>query len=238
MDEYLSEKEQIERIRDWWRDNGWYLVGGVVLGVIGIFGYGRYQDYVANNAEVAGGLYRQLETAANDDNLSDVERLLEVLRTEHEGSAYVDQAALLAARVFLIRDTERAAAELRRVMESSDANLAMIARLRLARVLAYQERYDEALALLQVEQAGPFAARIAEIRGDIHFALGDRDAARIAFTEALGAPGADLLDRNFVQMKLSDLSVTERTAAQAPPAVEQTPPAETAPVEAESEDQG
>lgn len=225
MDEFTSEKEQIERIREWWNENGWYLIGGVVLGVAGIFGYGRYQDYVAGDAEAAAALYRQVEAAANDDNLVDVERLLGVLRSEHEDSAYTDQAALLAARVHLVRDTDRAVAELRDVMASEDADLATVARLRLARVLAYQEKYDEALALLDIPEPGPFAARIADIRGDIYVATDDRQAAQLAFTEALVAPGAELLDRNFVQMKLTDLTNPARAATQEP-AAETAVPAE------------
>jgi predicted negative regulator of RcsB-dependent stress response len=216
VDEYISEKEQLQRIREWWNDNGWYLLGGVVLGLAGLFGYNRYQDYVAGDAEAAAALYAQVETAANDDNLTDVERLLGVLRAEHAGSAYTDQAALLAARLHLVRDTDRAAAELREVMQSKDSDLAMVARLRLARVLAYQEKYDEALGLLDVDEPGPFAARIADIRGDIYSASGDREAAQLAFTEALVAPGAELLDRNFVQMKLTDLTNPVRAAAEGP----------------------
>jgi hypothetical protein len=89
--------------------------------------------------------------------------------------------------------------------QTDDAELAMVARLRLARVLAYREQYQEALALLNVPQPGQFAGRIAEIRGDIHVALGETDAARTAYLEAMVAPGAELLDRSFLQMKLADL---------------------------------
>ena len=52
---------------------------------------------------------------------------------------------------------------------------------------------------------GQFAGRIAEIKGDIHVALGETDAARTAYLEAMVTPGAELLDRGFVQMKLADL---------------------------------
>ena len=45
VDEYLSEKEQIEAIRRWWRENGWYLVGGVAIATLAYVGYGQYQDY-------------------------------------------------------------------------------------------------------------------------------------------------------------------------------------------------
>ena len=100
---------------------------------------------------------------------------------------------------------------------------------------------------MNVPEAGQFAGRIAEIRGDIHVALGETDAARTAYLEAMVAPGAELLDRGFLQMKLSDLPGTlpapaadapaaaapdaPLDAAEAPP---ETAPSETAPAKTES----
>jgi predicted negative regulator of RcsB-dependent stress response len=125
------------------------------------------------------------------------------------GSPYVDQARLLIARDNLIANPERTIAELAQVMnESRDPGLSMIARLRLARAQAYREQYDAALATLAVDDSGEFAARISEIRGDIQAARGEVDAARRSYTEALTGQGADSLDRNFLQMKLSDLQPT------------------------------
>ena len=45
MDEFLSEKEQIDQIREWWRENGWYLIGGVALGVLVLLGWNRFNAY-------------------------------------------------------------------------------------------------------------------------------------------------------------------------------------------------
>ena len=87
----------------------------------------------------------------------------------------------------------------------------------------YRDRAEEALALLNVPEPGQFAGRIAEIKGDIHAGKGETDAARTAYLEAMIAPGSELLDRNFLQMKLSDLPG-------APPVV--APAAEVAPAAA------
>jgi predicted negative regulator of RcsB-dependent stress response len=72
-------------------------------------------------------------------------------------------------------------------------------------VLAYQTNYAEALEVLDVEDPGQFAARMNEIKGDIHAAMGEIEAARAAYTQALTAPGSESVDRNFVQMKLNQL---------------------------------
>ena len=212
MDEFLSEREQIERIKQWWHENGWFLLAGMAIAVLGYYGYYRYQEYRDTRAEEAAALYMELEGVVEDDRAG-VEEILTRLRAEHPNSPYTQQASLLVASEYLVSDTARAAQELRSVMESSaDPGLALIARSRLARVLAYQERYDEALAVLVIDDAGQFAARLNEIEGDIHAAKGEIDAARSAYTQALTASGAQAIDRNFVQMKLNDLEPASRPA--------------------------
>ena len=43
MNEYRTEKEQLELFREWWREYGWYLVGGVAFAALGYFGWNQYQ---------------------------------------------------------------------------------------------------------------------------------------------------------------------------------------------------
>lgn len=215
MDEYLSEKEQIEQIRNWWRENGWYLIGGMALAALGYLGYNQYREYQDRRAVQASALYTRLQQAI-DDERPGTEELLADLVAEYPSSAYADQARLLMASKLVISDTEKAAANLRAVMEGSkDPGLALIARLRLARVLAYQENYAEALAVLDVAEPGEFAARLSELKGDVYAAMGDTEAARSAYSQALNAAGTESLDRNFVQMKLNDLPLPSTASSPA-----------------------
>jgi predicted negative regulator of RcsB-dependent stress response len=203
VDEYLTEKEQIEQIKQWWRDYGWYLVGGVVVSALGYLGLNQYNAYRDGIAEQAAALYAEFATAVEEQR-DNVDPLLARLHDEYPDSPYAHQASLLAARHYLIRNSARAAEELERVMNNgTDSELALIARLRLARVEAYRENYDQAMAVLDVEAPGMFEARIAEIRGDVHTARGELEQAREAYVQALTSLGSDALDRNFVQMKLN-----------------------------------
>jgi len=231
VDELLSEKEQLEAIREWWRDNGWYLVGGAALGVLALVGWNQYSAYRDAQREAAGALYVELRTAASDDADDEARSILSEMREDYPGSAYTDQAGLMVAVLRLDSGQVRGAAEeLRYVMEStSDVELGLIARLRLARVLADQQDYAEAMTTLDVD-SGSFSARYDEVRGDIHVALGDTESARTAYNAALSGTETNTVDRNLVQMKLDDLpGGAGPTATAISPDTDEQPQTEAAP---------
>ena len=207
MDEFLSEKEQLEQIREWWRENGWYLIGGLALGVLILFGWNRFNSYEDAQGEAASELFVELRQAIEDDAPGDARSLLAQLRESYPDSPYTDQAGLVVAVIRMdAGQMSGASDELRYVMEeTSDPELSLIARLRLARVLAQQEEYEQALATLDVESGG-FSGRYSEVLGDIHVELGDLVSARAAYTAALITEESNLVDRNLVQMKLEELS--------------------------------
>ena len=207
MDENLSEQEQLDQIREWWREYGWYLVGGVALGVAILMGMRQYDTYQQNQAETAAALYQELTRAMADDADDEALRLLDQIRNEYPSSPYSDQAGLAIVIMHLAnQSTRRAVDALRYTLDTtSDEHLALITRLRLARLLVSSGRHDEALTLLDGGDPGSFSARFDEIRGDVYYAQGDSASARAAYLQALNGEQSALLDRGLVQMKLDDL---------------------------------
>jgi predicted negative regulator of RcsB-dependent stress response len=104
-----------------------------------------------------------------------------------------------------------AAAKLRQVMEQSkDRELALVARLRLARVQLAQGKQDDALATLDGANAPAIEAAVAELRGDALLAKGDAAGALTAYQQSLAANASAgepaLVDAELLQLKIDKLS--------------------------------
>jgi len=205
-----SEEEQLVAIKEWWQRNGMPLLTGGALALAGVLGWQFWQDYRVNQSQAASALYQQLvDVSLNSPGTPDVARVSELagrLGKDFAGSHYAQYASLLLARVAVEGGRlDEAAAELRKVLDApADATLGEVARQRLARVLAAQDKADEALALLAGEAAPAFVAGREELRGDLLAGLGRTGEARAAYQKARAAQGEDA--GGMLDIKLDDLA--------------------------------
>ncbi|MEO8016606.1 MAG: tetratricopeptide repeat protein [Pseudomonadota bacterium] len=209
MSEY-SEAEQLERAKSWLKINGIWIVAGIALGAGGLAGWHWYQDRRTAQAEAASQRYEELMDAfSRHDNVRGT-TLLDELNREYSWTPYASLGTLIAARVQVeANELDKAAAGLKSVMESAkDVELKMVARLRLARVQAAQSKYDEALNTLKIDDAGEFAPRVADTRGDVLLAKGDRDGALREYLAARAAPKDGRIDIDMLDLKIRDLGGT------------------------------
>lgn len=223
MEEYLSEREQWDQIKAWLRDNGLWIIAGVVVGAVGLAGWHWYQDHVDAVGAQASTKYTQVVEAFGKGDRTQGFVLLGELERDYSSSPYVDQAKLIAARVYVEDgDLDKAASELQAVTDhSKDTDLALISRVRLARVQIAQKKPDAALATLNAVKPGAFEPRYHEVMGDAYYAKGDKAAALKEYLSAKVGDFGGSPDSQGLDLKISDLS------AENPHAVAQTatPPA-------------
>lgn len=211
-DEFYNEQEQWERVKRWLRENGPWVIGGVLLGLGALWGWQAWQDRQERLAVEASVAFEEvIGTLGKDGSKAALEQIA-TLREKHSRSPYAQQADLLAARIEVDTGEFGAAAErLARVMNGADdEQLRLVARSRLARVQLAQGNADAALATLQGAEAGAFAARFAEIRGDALYAKGDTTGALAAWREAeklAGDPAAiPTVDVEGLKLKIADVA--------------------------------
>lgn len=238
------EQEQIEEIKSWWRENRWYILGGLAISAVAVGGWRMWQQHEQDLAEAASLKYEAVITQANLADLDALEDSVAVLQADYSGTPYASLGTLkLAAAEIEAGNAAAAADALRWVVDNTDdGELALVARLRLARVLLQQGDTAGVHQALDVADAGRFTALFEELRGDAFLAANDRDNARAAYEAALAAiTSGDPGDRALVQMKLDNLAMpfdallaTGTTLAAEP--ASPTEPAEE-PAEGETEDE-
>ena len=206
--EDLSEKEQIEVIRSWWRENGRYVISGIVIGAGLLFGWNYWNDQQREAQVEASTLFESLLAEVADNDVDAAEALAQRLYDEFDSTVYALQARLAMSRLYMdIGRDENAAEELRQLLATGrEPEMQMVARLRLAKILLYQDKPDEVAPLLEGYRDTAFAARYNEALGDAYLALGRIEDAADAYTAALADdPNTPTVDRTLIQMKLYDL---------------------------------
>jgi predicted negative regulator of RcsB-dependent stress response len=205
-----SEAEQMERAKGWLKSNGIWIIAGIAIGVGGLGAWRWYQEKREVQAETASARYEELVDAFTRNDKTRGMTLLDQLNSEYAWTPYASLGTLIAARVQVeANELDKAAAGLKSVMENADDDeLQMVARLRLARVQAAQGKYDDALATLKVEDVGEFAPRVADTRGDVLLAKGDREGALREYLAARSGESDGRIDVELLDLKIRDLGGT------------------------------
>jgi predicted negative regulator of RcsB-dependent stress response len=205
-----TEEEQLAQIKDWWQRNGKPLVLGAVLALVLVFGWQFWQKHQITQAQNASVVYQQLLGAAleaGEADAAEVSRLGNLLKKDFAGTHYAQYGSLFVAKVAVESGRlDEAASELRSVVDKpADKTLDELARQRLARVLAAQDKAEEAIKLLDGKVDQAFAASREELKGDLLVQLGRNDEAHAAYTKAKESLSQDAAIGGL-QMKLDDLA--------------------------------
>ncbi|MDE2234597.1 MAG: tetratricopeptide repeat protein [Gammaproteobacteria bacterium] len=208
MDEYLTDKEQVERLKKWWSDNYKSILAGVIIAAAIIFGWRWWQHRVEVRSMTASMMYNRMGEMLAANDFSPAVQIGHDLMKNYIDTPYATQAALaLAQNDVSSNKPDDAAQMLVWVLKNSkDEGLKLLARLRLARVKLMVGDPQAALHELDGVQPGGFAALYAELRGDAYARLGDNGKARAAYQQALSLWTPEMQGKSMLQMKLQSLS--------------------------------
>lgn len=200
-----NEDQQVEQIKQFLREYGIWIGAGIVIGLGSLFGWRAYQVSTVEEQNQNTALYQQVSEQLQADNGEGLEAA-EQLVNELEGSSHAVVARLqMAQQAVQDGQLERAADILYAAREdAAEPALNALATTRLARVQLALGEYDAALSSLQPELPPSFAAQVAEVRGDVYLAQGDRDQARSAYETAVDEGGVQTSPA--LQMKFDNLA--------------------------------
>lgn len=208
MVEVYDSHEQSERVKGWLRENGGAIVMGLVLAFGGLFGFKQWQVWDENKAKQASGEYETLLELLQEDRLDDAVANYDVLKNEYANSAYTPLAALqMAAARVEVDQVDLAISLLEQALPSAQPEpVKTIIQERLARLYLDKGDTDRALALIDgATSTTGFESRFEELRGDVHKARGEPDAALAAYRNALTMSDDGVGYRPLLEMKIQAL---------------------------------
>lgn len=216
MNEFRSDEEQVEAIKTWWKENGKSIVIGLLIGLVGVFGWRTWSAKRETAAEQASISYQKMLTNLTDKKPEVAKELGQELTQNHDGSAYGALAGLLLAKMEAeAGDLDKAVEHLRWVVEHAKVQaFNTTAQLRLARILLQQNKVNDAWNILTAMKEADDLAVFQEIKGDVLAVLDKKEEARNAYQQALSLL-SPFADRNLLQMKIDDLGLAEQDATPA-----------------------
>ena len=208
MSIYMTEEEQIEAIKGWWKKHGNTVSTVILILVMCFAGFRYWQWHKQKVGFQASNLYEQMLSAyTNQDNKAIVSRA-NILVQNHNGTVYGDAAHLTLAKVAAEKKLyDKAVNHLNAVIkDDKDSALTQIAKIRLARVLLAKKQYQSALSAIDKISNSSYMSLVKELRGDIYTAMGDFNKAKLAYEEALTSSRKQKMGNLFLEMKTNDVA--------------------------------
>ncbi len=203
----LQEQEQVDALKSWWKENSKWVVGAVVVGLLGFSGMQYWKKHQAGQAAEASKLFAEVQKQTTTNDPKRVNDAVAALVDRFGSSAYAPRAQLLAVQVNVqAKDIARAKTQLQWVVEhANESGLQDTARLKLASILLDEKQFDDALKLLNATHPEAFTGLYADLKGDVLSAQGKNEEAKVAYKQALEKIDEKSMYRNLVQLKLDGL---------------------------------
>lgn len=219
MADYLTDEEQVDRLKRLIKKYGGSVLTGILLALIAYFGWSYWQKKQQSEQAILSAQYQKLvdagksasanptDTAARTKFLAEANQLVKA----NADSPYAFQTLLLQAKVAADREDYAAAEKALTSAVSApidDQGLQQLAYLRLARVQFQLGKNDAAQASLKKVTDAAFIPSAFELQGDILVQKNDVVGAKKAYQQAWDALAKRLELRQLLKVKMEALGMT------------------------------
>jgi predicted negative regulator of RcsB-dependent stress response len=209
----MTEEEQLENIKKWWKRYGNIITIIFSLILLSIAGY-RYmhwhQDKLTQQASMT---YENMMVAFSHQNIKAVRSYANELIKDYGNTVYADVAHMTLAKIYVSKNKlEQAKGELQSVAAKSNMTaLKQIAKIRIARLLAAEKSYTDALKELSSVDDETYLPVINELKGDIYGATGQYEQAITSYRLAINEVKNNGMGNLFLEMKTNELALKSQS---------------------------
>jgi len=210
----LEEQEQLDELKHFWKRWG-DLISWLLIAVLaGYAAWMTWQYWSNKQALQSSAMYDTVERAAQAGDMAMLDRSVADIKDKFASTSYVQQAVLLAARVYQDKDRATdAKTQLNWVVDKAgDPGYQALARLRLAALLIEEKAYDQARQQLAVKAPTSFEPLFVDRLGDIDMLQGKSADAVKQYQKAWKGLEPSAEYRRLVAVKLAALGADPEDA--------------------------
>ncbi|CAM2907351.1 YfgM family protein [Legionella worsleiensis] len=213
MSVYMTEEEQLEVIKKWWKRYGNLVSVFLSVILLCVAGY-RYMHWHQDKLkQQASTTYENMMLAYSNQNIKSVRSFANQLIKDYDHTVYADVAHMTLAKIYVSKNKlDKAQSELRFVADHSNMTaLKQIAKIRIARLMAAEKAYTNALKELTSVVDNTYLPVINELKGDIYGATGQYQEAINAYRLAIDEVKTNGMGNLFLEMKSNELALKNQT---------------------------
>lgn len=172
MPAYSSDKEQVEELKNLWKEYGRWLVLAVIVGLGISYGWRYWQGREMQQNIVASDQYQSILAAVPANNWEQVAAKKQVLQERYPSEVYTAMANMVEAKHWIDSNQyAKAIADFDYVIKNTkDVSFKQLARIRSARLYLAQNNYQAAKDVLATVDSKAFAPAVQSVLGNIALA--------------------------------------------------------------------
>jgi predicted negative regulator of RcsB-dependent stress response len=213
MSVYMTEEEQLAVIKRWWQRYSTTItvvLSLILLAISGVKYWHWHEEKLKTQASVA--FEQMMQAVSNQDNKS-IRAYANQIIQDYPQSVYSDAAYLTLSKVYVAKvNYKKAETVLQTIVNTGNVPVfKQIAKIRLARLLANEKSFQQALAVLSVVDDEAYMPVVEELKGDVYAAKGQFQKAVVAYRAAMSSVKHRGMGNLYLEMKTNELAAKAST---------------------------